>query len=260
MDKTLLKGLRMLELLAVARPPLRGLEDLAARLRLSRSTAHRTFATLVHAGYARRDTASGTYVVTRKALALGFAELGMHTLTDVAPCFLTTLAHATGETVHLSELRGNDVYYLDKIESRQPVRAYSEIGGLAPAHAVATGKALLSVQPSAALDALPSELPRYTARTLCTRPALRAELEQSARRGYAINRGEWRDDVGGIAAVVNGDAGLPIAALGVSGPLNRLTDARMAELAPQVMALAERLSLTLQYLHGLAAAPPDDGA
>src|SRR3546814_715020 len=54
------------------------------------------------------------------------------------------LARETSETVHLSVLDGVDVVYVDKIDSPQPLLAYSAVGGRAPAYAVATGKALLA--------------------------------------------------------------------------------------------------------------------
>jgi len=252
MDKTLLKGLAVLEALATTRPPPRVLDELARTLGLSRSNAHRTLATLVHAGYARRDPASGRLSVTTKSLALGLADMALDGLLQIAPGFLATLAHASGETALLSELRGHEVHYLDKIDSRQPVRAYTEIGGHAPAHAVATGKALLAAQARTVLDALPATLPRYTAHTLTERQALRAELERTARLGYATNRGEWREGVGGLAAVIHDAAGQPVAALGLSGPLDRLTEERLLALAPLIVDLAQRLSSTLGYLKEIA--------
>ncbi|MGE3774603.1 MAG: IclR family transcriptional regulator [Gammaproteobacteria bacterium] len=224
---------------------------------MSRSNTHRTLATLMHAGYARRNAATGTYGITMKSLALGLSDMALDGLQQVAPGFLATLAHASGETAHLSELRGSEVCYLDKIDSRQPVRAYSEIGGFAPAHAVATGKALLSAQANV-LAALPATLPRYTANTRVDRQALRAELEAAARNGYATNRGEWREGVGGLAAVVRDAGGKPVAALGLSGPLDRLTDERLRALVPLVMDLAQRLSETLRHLADIPSATATD--
>ncbi|MBI5618246.1 MAG: IclR family transcriptional regulator [Gammaproteobacteria bacterium] len=241
----------MLEALASTRPAPRVIDELAARVGLTRSNAHRTLRTLMHAGYVHREPAGGRYAITTKALALGLADMDMSSLQQIAPGFMATLAHGSRETVHLSVLDGLEVVYLEKIESSQPVRAYSEIGGRAPAHAVATGKALLAAQPANALDALPATLPRCTAATLVTRDALRAELASVARAGHAVNCGEWRDGVGGLAAVIRGVDGTAVAALGISGPLDRLTPQRLRELAPVVMDLAARMSATLGWLEKL---------
>jgi DNA-binding IclR family transcriptional regulator len=256
MDKTLLKGLVLLELLATAKPAPRAIEAIAALAGLTRSNAHRTLSTLMHAGLVERERESGEYRVTMKILAVGLAARGLRTLPQIAPCFMANLASTSGETVHLSTLHGIEVRYLDKIESRQPVRAYSEIGGRAPAHAVATGKALLAAQDAAWLARLPAVLEGYTATTLTSADALRAALAEVTLDGYAVNRGEWREGVGGVAAVIRDAAGTAVAAIGVSGPLDRLTSARMTALAPLVMQSARELSHTLASIERLATTAP----
>jgi DNA-binding IclR family transcriptional regulator len=76
---------------------------------------------------------------------------------------------------------------------------------------------------------------------------LKVELTRAARNKYAVNRGEWRDGVGGVAAPVFDATGSSVAALGISGPLARLTSARMKSMAPRVIALAQELSRALGY-------------
>jgi len=260
MDKTLLKGLVLLELLATAQPAPRAIEEIAALAGLTRSNAHRTLSTLMHAGLVERERDSGEYRVTMKILAVGLAARGLLTLPQIAPCFMANLASTSGETVHLSALDGMEVRYLDKIESRQPVRAYSEIGGRAPAHAVATGKALLAAQDAAWLARLPVMLEGYTATTLTSAAALLEALAEIALQGFAVNRGEWREGVGGVAAVIRNAAGTAVGAIGVSGPLDRLTSARVTTLAPLVMQSARELSQTLASVERLATtAPPAAG-
>src|SRR5947209_5093927 len=61
MDKTLLKGLSVLETLAGMDAGGCTIDALAVRVRLSRSNTHRTLQTLVHAGYVERDAAQGGY-------------------------------------------------------------------------------------------------------------------------------------------------------------------------------------------------------
>ena len=57
---------------------------------------------------------------------------------------MTSLVEETGESVHLAIYDSGEVVYIDKREGSQAVRAYSHVGGRAPAHCVATGKALLA--------------------------------------------------------------------------------------------------------------------
>lgn len=247
MDKTLLKGLAVLEAIAEMQGGARVIEDVAARLGLSRSNAHRTLQTLIHAGYVERDPAHGGYRATMKMFGLGVRQLNRLDVRRVAPPFMARLARETGETIHLSVLDGLEVVYVDKIDSEHAVRAYTAVGGRAPAHAVATGKALLAAGGAAVLDRLPAHLPGFTAATVTDTEAMREELRRAARIGYAVNRGEWRDGVGGLAAPVFDGFDRPVAALGISGPLNRLTAARLKALAPRVVEAAAELSRALGH-------------
>lgn len=256
MDKTLLKGISVLEVVAGMQDGARVIEDVADRAGLTRSNAHRTLQTLTHAGYVERDPSNGSYRLTMKMLTLGLAQLKRLDVRRIAPAYMEALARLSGETVHLSILDGMEVIYVDKIDSLHPIGAYSMVGGRAPAHAVATGKALLSTARESYLDALPEELPRFTAATITDREVLRRQLERGVRLGYAVNRGEWRDGVGGIASPVFDAFERPVAALGISGPLNRLGVARMKELAPRVVEAAGQLSSAL----GLAPLSPGEAS
>lgn len=132
MDKTLLKGLAVLEAIAEMQGEARVIDDVAARVGLTRSNTHRTLQTLIHAGYVERDPAGGGFRSTTKMYALGVRQLGQLDLRKIAPSFMAVLAGESAETVHLSVLEGQDVIYVDKIDSIQPIRAYSMIGGRAP--------------------------------------------------------------------------------------------------------------------------------
>jgi IclR family transcriptional regulator, KDG regulon repressor len=149
--------------------------------------------------------------------------------------------------VHLSILDGGLVVYVDKIESAQPVRAYSVLGGHAPAYCVATGKILLAHQTQEFLARHLTELQPYTKATITDFAALKAELARAAANGYAVNRGEWRDSVGGVAAPIFDAFGSTAAAIGISGPLERLNVKRMKELAPAVQDAALKVSRAMGY-------------
>ena len=79
--------------------------------------------------------------------------------------------------------------------------------------------------------------------------ALKGELAKVQRAGYAINRGEWRDGVGGLAAVIYSGFKLPVAAVGISGPLDRLSISRMKDLVPMVLKCSKEVSEALGYRH-----------
>lgn len=246
MDKTLLKGLQVLEVLAQSESS-RGVSELARELGLTKSNVHRTLQTLLAAGYVRKDEASGEYECTMKIPKIAASILGRVDMKRAAEPFMQALAQASEETVHLSVLDDTDVFYLHKIDSSHPVRAYSEISGRAPAYCVATGKALLAFQPDSYLQRFAEALQAHTPRTLATRAALRQELEQVRQQGYAVNRGEWRESVCGLAAPIFDASRRPLAAIGISGPAERLRPPRLKALTPDVIRAARSISEAMGY-------------
>jgi IclR family transcriptional regulator, KDG regulon repressor len=246
MDTTLLKGLNLLEAIARSRGP-RGVSELARELELTKSNVHRTLQTLGAAGYVRPGPTAGTYECTLKLFEMASGVVARIDVRQSADPFMQQLARLTKETIHLSILDGTDVIYLNKIESPQPVRAYSTIGGRAPAHCVASGKALLAWQGEGVLAQLPARLPSPTLRSIATIDALLEELARVRRQGYAVNRGEWREGVGGVAAIVFDMHGMPVAAIGISGPVERLRPASVRKYSQLVMEAALGLSRSLGY-------------
>lgn len=248
MDTTLVKGLTVLEVLAHSGAP-RGVSELARELDLPKSNVHRTLQTLIAAGYVRPADRPGAYECTLKLFELGAAIMSRVDVRHRAEPHMAALAEATRETVHLSALdraaSGPEVIYLHKIESPEPVRAYSVIGGRAPAHCVASGKALLAYQDERYLAALPDPLAGFTPRSITGRGALLEELAEVRRTGYAVNHGEWRESVCGLAAIILDAGRRPAAAIGISGPVDRLRPATLRRHRADVVEAARLVSAEL---------------
>lgn len=244
MNNTLVKGIALLEMLAHSDRPL-GVTELAARAGLGKSNAHRLLQALVELGYARHDADAGTYSVSIRLWELGSAVLANLDLRRVAEPWMQRLLEDTRETVHLSVLDGDEVVYVHKLDSPEPVRAYSQIGGRAPAHCVATGKALLAWQPPALLEALAARLAPHSPNTIVAPAAFLDEMTRIRTAGFATNRGEWRASVWGVAAPVHGPDGAVIAAVGVSGPAERLRGARLKALGADVVSAARAIEAAL---------------
>lgn len=242
MDLTLLKGLNMLEALARSDTHL-GVTDLVNKLGLTKSNVHRTLATLVSAGYVDQDE-NGKYGCTLKLFELGGLITDRIDVRAIAEAPMEELGRASREAVHLAVLDGLDVIYLHKVESPEPIRAYSRVGGRAPAYSVASGKALLAYQSPAYLEKLNGKMEIYTPETLTTESLLHNELRAIRSNSVAINRGEWRAEVGGIAAIVFNHENLPIAAIGVSGPIERIEQNRDSNTAT-VKSTARKVSTSL---------------
>ena len=184
---------------------------------------YRIVRTLEQHGYVVRDQRNGLC-----RLGLGAWALGAHTdvhveVRDAAAPRLDDLVERFGETAHLSVYERGEVVYIHRVEGTHPIGSYTRLGGRAPAHCVATGKALLAHQPTHEVDrVVATGLARHTPSTIVDGDALRAELAEIAAGAVAVNRGEWRQDVGGIAAPVVGAGGRAVAAIGLSGPVARI--------------------------------------
>jgi IclR family transcriptional regulator, KDG regulon repressor len=247
MDKTLLKGLMLLEALADQNGKLVTIPVLAEQVGLTKSNTHRTLQTLAHAGYATRDETTGNYRSTFKLFELGAKQMATVDVRQFAATHMRALADLTQETVHLSILDGASVVYVDKIDSAQPVRAYSVLGGHAPAYCVATGKILLAHQSQDYLKRNLTHLEAHTKATIIGLATLKIELARALANGYALNRGEWRESVGGVAAPIFDAFGKVVAAIGISGPLERLNLKRMKEFVPAVQEAAANISRAMGY-------------
>ncbi|MBR1149432.1 IclR family transcriptional regulator [Bradyrhizobium sp. JYMT SZCCT0428] len=246
MDKTLLKGLTLVELLAHSEES-RGVTSLARELQLSKSNVHRILLTLQSKQYVRRVDSNSTYELTPKIWELGSLVRGRLSLLKVSNEYMMELARATGESVHLSILEGGEVVYIDKIESSQPIAAYTRIGGRAPAYCVATGKAMLATVPGEELDSLLPKLKRFTDSTITAHDKLRSELIKTREAGYAVNRGEWREDVFGVASPIWDGAGRALGAIGISGPSVRYKAKQVKVFSGHVVKAAQKIAGALGH-------------
>lgn len=218
---------------------------MAVALGIGKSNSHRVLATLEELGYVA-SLNDGRYQATLKTWEVGSAVFDRLDFKALAKPVMEALTESTRESSHLAVLDGLDVVYLEKVEGNQPVRTYSRIGQRAPAHVVAIGKILLAFQLGVE-KLLPKNLPRITARSTTKRAVLLKELESVRANGYALNRGEWREEVCGIGAPIRNCSNEVICAIGLAGPCSRLTPDKVQALVPQVVESARKISFQLGY-------------
>lgn len=245
MNNTLVKGMALLEALARSEQAL-GITALASQLGIGKSNVHRLLQALVELGYVRHDPASGRYAASIRLWELGSTVLANLDLRRLAEAPMRRLLEQTRENVHLSLLDGDDVVYVHKLDSPQPVRTFSSIGGRAPAYAAATGKAILAWQNEAQLESLSRRLARHSPTTIVDPEDFLREMAWIRNHGYAVSNGEWREGVRGLAAPVREPRGGVIAAIGISGPTERLRATLVRTLAPAVIAAADEVSAQLE--------------
>jgi len=240
-------SLDVLELLAEASGPL-SMAEIAARLGLGKATVHGVLSNLEARRYVERPSGRGGYRLGQRVWELGVVAGEFIELKNIAHSHLVALTEVSGESSQLSEYLGGDVIYLDRVDSPNPVRANIHIGRRAPAHAVATGKALLAFQPEAEIERVcAGPLVAYTPNTKTDPDALRAELAEVRARGFALNPGEYRGEIIGVAAPIRDHTDAVIAAVSVSGPAYRFSIADAMALAPNIQDAAAEISRKLGH-------------
>lgn len=239
-SQTIIRALWVLRVLRDSGTDVR-VTDVSRAVHMPSSTVHRILRTLVAAGYVVQNSETERYRLGREAYLLGRAA--GHTLGfDAAMPLLEHLADATGESVNLVVRDGDQGLVVLRVESRQPLRFTQPTGTRIPLHCTSSGKVLLAFAGDLNNEvARLGELERLTPNTVTSPRALRAELATVRARQFSVNKGERIPGVCGVAAPVLGPEGGAIAALAVQGPEFRMSDERIAELAPLVIKTAQSI-------------------
>lgn len=222
--RSALTVLRGVEEVAQAQPI--GVSALARRLDVSKSAAQRTLQTLSEAGWIRRsEVHPARWVLTGKVLDVA-GQVGEDlSLREAALPSMHRLVELTQESAHLAVLDGADSVITAKVESTQVLRIHWPVGNRAPAHACATGRAMLAALPATEVERrLPKQMTALTSETITDRDRLSKELADTAERGFAVQDGELRSDVASIAAAICLPGHQPVAAISVFLPAQRLPD------------------------------------
>ncbi len=204
-----------------------GVSELARRLGLGKSTAHRLVATLTAEHLLEQNRETGKYRLGLAIYDLGASISAHFALHEAALPSMAQLRNATGETVHLAVLDGREVVYIDRLDSPDSVRMFLEVGRRNWAHCTATGKVLLAHVPDDRLDRLLIgwELKEKTPSTITDHHLLREELMKVRRRGWAHNRYESEAGHLSVGAPVRNAMGDVVAAMSVAGPAERMDPA-----------------------------------
>jgi DNA-binding IclR family transcriptional regulator len=117
-------------------------------------------------------------------------------------------------------------------------------------HCTSVGKAILAfLPPERAAEILRRvRFERMTTRTIATPEALRAELEKTRRRGYAVDDEELEEGLRCIAVPILDAQRLPVAAVSVSGPSFRVTAQKLPSIANHLLQCVRGISMDMGYM------------
>jgi DNA-binding IclR family transcriptional regulator len=203
--------------------------QLARRMDLSVSTAHRLARTLVAAGFLEQDAHTARYRLGPSVAELGQLSLhqrGMH----LAEPELDALARATGTTADLAIRSGDHAVIL----VGSSVNPTAGLGLRRPLHSTALGKVLSAYDPVAHSEAIEAGRKAFTERTVCDLDDFEHLLDMTRARGYAADVEETWEGVASVAAPIHDRRRMPVGAVGITGAVERLC--REGELRPELIA------------------------
>ena len=224
-----------------------GVSEVAAELEVHKSTAFRLLSTLEGHEIVEQTEDRGKYRLGVGLFRLAGASTARLDLVQEARPVCRRLAEESGETVNLAVLSDGSALYVDQVSGGSTLPSHNWVGQHIPLHATSNGKVLLSGLDATEVDRRVTELPAYTQRTVTSRALLHRELERVRSKGYAVAADELQVGLTAIAAPVRSARGDVIASVSVSGPTFRLTDARVTQLVPAVLAAGAEVSRRLGW-------------
>jgi DNA-binding IclR family transcriptional regulator len=239
------RALTILELLA--REGEAGVTEIAADLGVHKSTAFRLLATLESHRLVEQDGDRGRYRLGVGNLRLAGATTARLDLVTEARPVCRQLAADTGETVNITVRSETSALYLDQVAGSSALQSHNWVGQHIPLHATSNGKVLLSELSEADLKAALRELPRFTDATVTSRARFKEELAETRETGYAVAVDELEVGLTAAAAPIRNAHGDVIASMSISGPTFRLTEARLGEVIPMLIAAATEVSHRLGW-------------
>jgi IclR family KDG regulon transcriptional repressor len=225
-----------------------GVTSLSRRLGVAKSTVYRLASTLVSEGLLEQNPETEKYRLGMSLFGLGaLVRQRMNVATDARP-FLFHLREATGETVHLAILEGPDIVFVLNLESNHAIRMRADLGARKPAFCTAEGRAMLAYQPDDVVnEALGRRLVPRTPKTIIDAQQIRAALDDVRAHGYATEDEQSELGMRSVAAPIRNANGRVVAAIGLAGPMQRISDEALATFAPLVADAARTISARLGY-------------
>ena len=235
-----------------ASAPRQTLTEVAVRTGLTRAGARRILLTLQTLGYVESD--GKLFALTPRILDLGFAYLSSMPIWNVAEPVMEALVEKVKESCSAGVLEGPDIMYVLRVSTRKIMRNTLGVGSRLPAYCTSLGRMLLAGLPDDEVLRLlrASALEARTRHTITDIDALLAKVQQARRQGWCLINQELEEGLVSIAAPIVDGAGRTIAALNISGQVNRTPPRQMQEtMLPALRDAAREVSLRL--------APPPRG-
>jgi len=245
----LARGIELLTYMIESPRDAHGVRELAGKLGVSPSTAHRLITDLEKLGLVRRAENGQSYRLGLEFLRLAWLTTGRYPSQELALGVLQQLVAQTGESAFSSlyNEQRREMMFTSTVESSHPLRYSLPLQQWMPLHGGASGLAILAFLPEdVQREVAHKPLAKLTARTVTDPDALLERLEQVRRDGYAITRGERIDGAVAIASPVFGLVpGVVAGAAGISIPESRFDESSAEQFALHVRDAAAQITANI---------------
>lgn len=226
-----------------------GVTELSRQLGVNKSSAYRLLKTLEESGYVEQVGEGGKYTLGLKLCKFRERVLDAYEIRTIARPYLEELTRLTGEAAGLSVRKGDEFYLIDCVNSPQYLGVILQVGDREEFYCTAHGKAMFAALPEGEQLRLLKGAARekHTEHTLVSEAELLEEAREGQLRGFSVDDEETTLGMRCVASVVYDYKGAPVGAIGISGPVDRVTREKIPEYAETVRGVAEKLSRKLGH-------------
>jgi IclR family KDG regulon transcriptional repressor len=224
-----------------------GISEIARELKIGKSTVHGITAALEKLGILVRDPLHKRYQLGYSLLELSRKFYKRVALRDIARIPMERLMERVGESVFLGVMNGNHVTILDVVESHHEMKITSPPGTRLSLLAGAVGKIFLAqFEEKKAKQILQKMgLKRYTSKSVVDSKKYIKEVEETKKKGYAIDDEEYLPGVRAVAAPLQ-TASLPPTAIWVVGFTSSFTNQKMEEVILEIRKTVQEINRSLK--------------
>lgn len=242
------RALAILELFSERAPEL-GITEMAVLTKLHKSTLAGLVYTLEHRGYLFQNPDNRKYRLGLHLAERAQVALTRFSVTEIAHPHMAALLTLHDESINLAVLENTEVIYIDHMSSSQPLGVHVKIGKRAQISTTALGKAMLAFMPLVDQEALIPRLTleKLTPKSVETLSQLRADLELTRMRGFALDDEE--NELGGrcVASAIFDWTGRVVAGISLSAPVQRFTPDLIEHYGADVSVTAAVISRDMGY-------------
>ncbi|MFG6150274.1 IclR family transcriptional regulator [Halobacillus sp. B23F22_1] len=228
--------------------PTKKVSELAESLGLAKSTVSRLLSTLASEGFVIKDPKTNAYRLGLPVLTLGGIVTNNLEIHKESAPVLSKLVNDTGETAHVAIMDGLDTIYIHKEECHHPVRILTHVGRRNPSYCTSSGKVLLAFSEKHIVEEVINKgLVSYTENSITDPDQLRQELHMIREKGYAISTEELTEGTKSVAAPIRDYKGKVVSAITVVGPVQRLKNNKIPDVAKKVIEAGKEASERMGY-------------